>query len=174
MDELILRGFGFLRAYEAGVIEHYLNQGYTLREAQMMAFNEGLLRFKGSFSNLVVNDGLEIAIDLLTEDEGTGLTYCEIGTGTTTPAAGDEDLVTGAARKAWLSRDRSSQTGNFATFFTAAESTYHIRELGNFGGASATSTLGSGKLFSRWLYNYDNSGGNNDLTIDYSITAQAA
>ncbi len=168
-----LRGRAVIRAYPAGELDGLFDLGLTLAEAQDVLFLEGKLLHEGVAENLVVDDGLELALNMLLDDEDGGLTYCEIGTDNTAPSAGDDDLITGVSRKAWLNRDRSAQTANFSTFFLASESTYDIQEIGNFGGASASASLGTGALFSRWLYDYDNSGGNNDLTVDYSIDAEA-
>ena len=167
------KGKSIAQFWTAGVIPALLGLGLSLRDAQFVAEAEGHLVSMLVTENLVVDDGLELAIDMLLDADDAGVAYCEIGTGSTTPTSSDTDLVTGVSRKSWLTRERAGQTGDFSTFFLASESTYDIQEIGSFGGSGATITLGSGKMFSRWLQSYDNSGGNNDLTIDYSITAEA-
>ncbi len=102
----------------------------------------------------------------------TGLTYCAIGTGTTAPADGDVKLGTESKRVAITSKtiDPDTHEITFSTFFTAAQSTYSIQEAGIFGHSSASATPDSGVLFAHWLVEFDNSGGEWDVTIDYILT----
>jgi len=169
-DALILSGQSHLRAWDAGVIEEYLRRGMNLRDAQALALRLGLMRGESIVKNLIVTAGKGLVGDLLIDDESVGLTYHEIGTGTTAPAAGDTGLDTPAARKGWTTRDRSSSVLTLSVFYAAAECTYAIEEAGVFGGAAASATLGSGVLFSRYLQSYDNSAGAVDLTFDYTLT----
>lgn len=99
-----------------------------------------------------------------------GLTYQAIGTGTTTPTVADTQLATETARNVVTSRPSSaSNQATFSTFFTAAQSTYFIKEVGIFG-KDASGSANSGALFSRTLLSYDNSGGTTDITITYVLT----
>ncbi len=100
----------------------------------------------------------------------TGLTYCAIGTNATAPVAGDAGLGTETARKAITSKTISGVEATFSTFFTAAESTYNIKEAGLFGGSGAGAGSGSGLLFSHWLVSFDNSLGVYDITISHVLT----
>lgn len=99
----------------------------------------------------------------------TGITYCAIGTDSTTPVLSDTALGTESARKAITTKTRSSNTLTFSTFFTAAECTYAIEEVGLFGTSTASASADSGVLFGHALLSYDNSGGAVDLTIDYLL-----
>ncbi len=122
--------------------------------------------------NLIVTVGKELIGQMLIDASGydTGFTYQAIGTSTTAPAAGDLKLTVEAARKAITSRTRSGNEVTFSTFFTAAESTYNIKEAGVFGHSTASASANTGVLFSHWLVSFDNSGGVYDITIDYILT----
>lgn len=123
--------------------------------------------------NLIVTVGKQFVGDMLIDkdsDHDTGLTWCAIGTNNTTPAITDTQLGTEVNRKQITTRSRSGIDITLSTFFTAAESTYNIKEAGEFGHASATSTPNSGKLLAHWLVSFDNSAGNYDLTFDYVLT----
>ena len=123
--------------------------------------------------NIICNEGLYL-IAAFSRDESadfdTGITYCEIGTGVTAPAAGDTTLTTYAARKAITSDSRNNNEVTFSTFFTAAESTYNIKEAGMWGSGLAGAGQATGFLFSHFLVSFDNSGGAYDITISYILT----
>lgn len=123
--------------------------------------------------NIICNEGLYLVSAFIrdeTSDFDTGLTYCEIGTGDTAPASGDETLTTYHARKAITSDSRNNYVVTFSTFFTAAEATANIKEAGMWGSGLATASEASGFLFSHFLVAFDNSGGAYDITITYVLT----
>lgn len=124
-------------------------------------------------TNRIVTLGLAFISNHLIDTSAVydvGLTYCAIGTNNTAPTAGDAALGTEVSRKAITSRTILGVESTFSTFFTAAESTYNIKEGGLFGGSGASGTPDSGILFSHWLVAYDNSSGLFDLTFDYVLT----
>ena len=124
--------------------------------------------------NMIVTDGLEFVVDSFIAALSTfdsRIRVCAEGTGTTAPAAGQEDLVTEAARKDITSKSRSGVEGTFSTFFTAAEANDNIKEAGLFGGTAADDEVAdSGIMFCRWLVSFDNSGTDYDITFDYVLT----
>jgi len=122
--------------------------------------------------NLIVNVGKYLVGDMLIDETGydTGLTYCAIGSDNTAPAAADVTLTVEEARKAITSRTRLLGVITLATFFTAGESTYNIKEAGIFGHSTAGAGADSGILFSHYLVSFDNSGGLYDLTFTYVLT----
>jgi len=122
--------------------------------------------------NIICTVGKYLIGDMLIDKDGydTGLTYCAIGTGTTTPTATDTQLTTEAARKAITSKSRSGKEITLSTFFTAAQSSYNIKEAGIFGHSTAGTGANSGIIFNHFLSAYDNSAGNYDLTFDVIIT----
>lgn len=123
--------------------------------------------------NIICNEGLYL-IAAFSRDEhanfDTGITYCEIGTGTTAPAAGDETLTTYHGRLAVTSNSRNNYVVTFSTFFTAAQATANIKEAGMWGSALATASQATGFLFSHFLVAFDNSAGAYDCTISYVLT----
>ncbi len=122
--------------------------------------------------NLRVTVGKQLLGDMLIDRSGydTGLTYQAIGTGTTAVAITDTQLTTESARLAITSRTRAGTVITFSTFFTAAQSTYNIKEAGIFGHSTASGSANSGILFSHWLVSFDNSGGLFDITFDYILS----
>ena len=122
--------------------------------------------------NLIVTSGKELVAKMLIDETGydTGLTYCAIGTGSTTPIASDTTLTAEAARKAITLKSRNGNEVTYSTYFLASEATYNIQEVGLFGHSTATITPDSGVLFNHALLSYDNSSGAVDLTIDIIVT----
>ena len=162
-------GCSVLRSYTAGVIPYLMGLGFTFCEARGKAAARGHLARINKVDNLIVTAGKQMAADMLIDVVTTGLTWHAIGTGATTPAAGDTTLTTESTRLAFASRTRAGAVISLSVFYLAAQCTYNIKEAGVFGDA-ASSTPGSGTLFSHYLQAYDNSGGSYDLTFDYDLT----
>lgn len=123
--------------------------------------------------NVICNEGLLLAAGFFRDESAVydvGLTYCEIGTGATEPAFGDEALTTYFFRKLMTSRTRLLYVDTFSTFFTSGESEAVIAEAGVWGGSGAIADAASGLLFAHWLSSFDNSLGAYDLTFDYILT----
>jgi len=119
--------------------------------------------------NLIVTVGKALVGELLIDRPGydTGLTVQAIGTNAAAPVIGNTTLGTETARKAITSRTRDVNEITLSTFFTAAQSTFNIKEAGVFGHSTADpATPGSGILASHWLVSFDNSAGTYDLTFD--------
>lgn len=122
--------------------------------------------------NVICTVGKYLVGDMLIDKSGydTGLTYCAIGTSDTAPVAGDVKLTAEANRKPITSKSRTGNEILLETFFTAAQSTYNIKEAGIFGHSTASATPDSGIIMSHWLVSYDNSAGTYDLTFQYTET----
>jgi len=123
--------------------------------------------------NIICNEGLLLVAGFLIDESAvynTGLTYCEIGTDGTAPAAGDTTLTAFHHRNAVTNDSRSSYADTFSTFFTAAESTAAIEEAGIWGGGDAAAGEATGLLFAHWLASFSNVGGLYDITITYVLT----
>jgi len=123
--------------------------------------------------NIICNEGLLLLAGFARDESATydtGITYCEIGTGATAPAAGDITLTTFHHRNAKTNSSRSDYEDTFSTFFTAAESTANIKEASVWGGGDAAAGEATGLLFAHWLAAFDNSGGLYDITINYVLT----
>lgn len=128
------------------------------------------------FKNVICTVGKQLMGDMLIDRSNydTGLTYCAIGTGTTTPIAGDTQLENEgggeAMRNTITSKSRSGNEITLSTFFTAAQSPINVKEAGIFGHSTAGVDENSGILFAHWLTSFDNSGEDYDLTFDYVLT----
>jgi hypothetical protein len=142
------------------------NVTLTARDAQ------GRIVAQHTAHNLWTTLGKEMVANLLGATTGyeVGITYCAIGTGSTAPAAGDTTLVAEASRKVISSYTPAGAVLEISTFFTSVESAYNIQEVGLFGHTSATASADSGLLFARALLALDNSGGTNNVSIDWTIT----
>jgi hypothetical protein len=163
-NKLVMSGRGILTATKKGT-RKYDEKGNLIDSGEIVEVVES--------PNIICNEGL-VLVAGFTIDESvtydTGITYCEIGTGDTSPAAGDTTLTTYHGRKAVTSKSRASYELTIATFFTAAESTANIKEAGMWGGGDAAAGEATGLLFSHFLVSFDNSGGSYDVTISYVLT----
>jgi hypothetical protein len=168
-DDLDLGGTALLRAWRKGVLPMLMDKGMNLRDSMRLARLTGFLVYESEAHNLVVATGKALVAKAMV-DQDLGITYHAMGVGTTAPGTGDVKLVDEVRRNAWTLRTPSGSTITFDVFYTAALSTFYIKECGAFGGASASATKDSGSLFSRWLQSYDNSSGSNDLTFQYVIS----
>lgn len=123
--------------------------------------------------NLIVLVGKTWLLHYVINDGGyaNGFTYCAMGNDNTAPVTGDSILIAEQSRKA-ITQKGPVGVGDIevklSTFFTAAESTYYIKEAGIFG-HDASAAAGSGILWARWLSDFDNSLGNYDITMDYYL-----
>jgi len=164
-----LSGKSKLRAWKPGYIQPALILGFNLREAQTLAkLHDGLVD-EQIVHNLVVNTGKYFVADHLLDNETVGLTYHAIGTDATNPTLFDTSLGAEATRKIFSLRERVANIITLSVFYLASECPYNIKEVGIFGGSTATATLGSGTLFSHFLQSKDNTGGIVDLTFDYEL-----
>lgn len=168
MDEFKLEGRSTIRAFRAGVIPYLLSRGMTLEEAVQFAIHAGFLRHENTVHNLVTTAGKVLVADFLMGETRTGINYHAIGTSPTAPAIGDVKLGVEAARKAVTSIARSSVSVLVSTFYTAAQCTFNIKEVGLFGNG-ATAVADSGTLFNHAAQDEDNSAGLNDLTFEYEV-----
>lgn len=162
-NNLIISGRTVLTATKAGTRQY--KNGKLIDPGEIVAVIET--------KNIICNEGLVLMAAFAIDESATydtGITYCEIGTGTTTPAAGDTTLTTYANRKAVTSKSRSNYEDTISTFFTAAQSTYNIKEAGMWGGGDAAAGQATGLLVSHFLVSFDNSSGLYDVTISWILT----
>lgn len=164
-----LSGIGRIQVWKRGVIGPLLEEGLTLAEAQRIAMRFQAKKFTMKSNNIVMNVGKNLVAQLITGDETVGFTYHAIGTFVGFESQYLTTLATEAARKAITQESLTDNEITLSTFYLASESSYAIKEAGIFGGSTASGTANSGVLFSRYLVDYDNSGGLSDLTFDYVI-----
>ena len=122
--------------------------------------------------NLVVTAGKVLVAQMLADESGydTGLTYCEVGTGSTAAALSDTALQTSTKRNAVTLKTRSGNVVQYRTFYAAADVTALIKEVGLFGHSTAGAGAGTGVLFNRAIVTFDNTAGTKDLTVVVEIS----
>ena len=123
--------------------------------------------------NIICNEGKKLITGFLADESAVydvGITFMEIGTGTDAPLVGDTTLTTYSARHALTSAVSTANVLTASFFWTAAESTFDIKEAGVWGGDDAAAGEATGLLFNHWLISFDNSGGLYDLTFEAIIT----
>lgn len=169
-EGLAVRGVSTLRAWRAGVIPRLLEAGCNLGAATIRARHAGALVYRQAAPNLITAAGKALVGDLLTDQHDSGLTYHALGISSAPVDVGNSFLGFEAARKAFTLRARAANVATFSVFYLAAECSFHIREVGVFGGPGASLTPDTGVLFSRLLQSLDNTGGEFDLTFDYDLT----
>ena len=122
-----------------------------------------------SIKNLVVNAGLQEALDLLFGLGGTAFGYVAVGSDGTAPAAGDTALGAEIARSDFDSCSRSGQVVTADTWFGASEGNGTWRESGIFNAASA------GKMLSRALFDpVITKDATKVVQVEWSITASSS
>jgi hypothetical protein len=166
IDQVNVKGFSTIRAWPKGLLPEIMAGGLALPEAIKIAKTKRLCKYENQAHNLFVSTGKYLLLDFLIGESRTGLTYHALGTYDTAPAPGDTALVMEASRNTISSKYRSGTNMVLSTFFTAALSTFYIKECGVFGNG-ATSTPSSGTMFCRYLQDFDNRDGLNDLTFEY-------
>ena len=160
---LVISGKGILTATKKGTRK--FENGKLIDPGEIVAVIET--------PNIICNEGLQLFAGFAIDESATydtGITYCEIGTDNTAPAAGDTTLGAYHSRKAITSRSRSNYEITCSTFFTAAESTAAIEEAGMWGGGDAAAGEATGLLVSHFLASFDNTGGAYDITITHVLT----
>ena len=161
-NKLIISGKGILEATKKGT-----------RKYENGVLTPGEVVYRVENPNIICNEGLVLVAGFAIDESAVydvGITYCEIGTNNTAPAAGDVSLTTYHGRKAVTSKSRASYEDTIATFFTAAQSTCFIKEAGMWGGSNAAVGEATGLLFSHFLVSFDNGAGAYDITISYLLT----
>lgn len=118
--------------------------------------------------NLVVNVGLQEALDLMFALEATAFSYIAVGSDNTTPAAGDTALGSEIARKDRDECSRSAQTVTVKVWFGANEGTGTWREGAIFNAAS------SGVMLCRALFSEAVTKDSTKVVqVEWTITASA-
>lgn len=121
--------------------------------------------------NLITTTGKELVARMVSEEAGwnTGVTFCELGVGTTTPVVGDTQIETTTKRNAITTTVRGGATIQFRTFYVAADISVFLKEVGLFGHSTATSTTNTGEMFNHAVISFDNSSGSKDLTVSIQV-----
>ena len=127
----------------------------------------GELKEERKVKNLVVDDGLEhIANRLGASSPATRMSHMEVGTGTTSPAAGNTALETAisSSRVALTTQTVSTNTVEYVGDFPAGTGTGAVTEAGVFNASS------SGTLLCRTTFSVVNKGASDTLKITWTLT----
>jgi hypothetical protein len=115
---------------------------------------------RDSFKNLITNGALNTLRDVL-EGSATDIEikYFALGTddGTTLPLDANNTSLGSEQFRKLVTKQTKPSTGVLESTvnINATEAVFNIREIGVFGGSSATSTLNSGTMIARVFYTLD-------------------
>jgi len=117
--------------------------------------------------NIIVDVGFDFVADAI--GKGTGrpdvMSHIALGTGTTTPAAGQTGLTTEISRlAATYAHVAGSKVFTFQSVFAAGVATGALTEAGVFNAAAA------GIMFDRVLFDVINKGADDSMTATFSFT----
>lgn len=140
-------------------------------KVSVKVFNSKTMDLLQSFTvkNLVVNVGLQEALDLLFGLGGTTFGYLAVGSDNMAPAAGQTALGSEIARSGFDECSRSGQVVTASAWFGASEGNGTWRESGLFNAASA------GKLLARCLFDpVITKDATKVVQVEWSITATSS
>ncbi|OUW94919.1 MAG: hypothetical protein CBD88_05055 [Flavobacteriales bacterium TMED228] len=115
-------------------------------------------------NNLVVTTGKNFVASRIKDATSNAMSHMAIGTGSTSPAAGDTTLGTETARVALTSTTVTNADVAYVSSFGAGTGTGAITEAGLFNASSA------GTLFCRTTFSVVNKGADDSMTITWTVT----
>lgn len=126
----------------------------------------GNLKETQTIKNLVVDDGLDYIASRMKDTTETAMSHMEVGTGTTSPAAGDTALETAisGSRVSLTSTTVTSNAIEYVGDFPAGTGTGAVTEAGVFNASSA------GTLLCRTVFSVVNKGADDTLKITWTVT----
>lgn len=117
---------------------------------------------------MIVDSGLQHMADQLAEQNQVGMSHMALGTGTSTPAAGDTTLETEVARVALTSVVRTDKKVTYTGTFGPGIGTGALTEAGIFNAGSG------GDMLTRIGFAVKNKGANDTMTVTIEHTYQRA
>tara|TARA_Y100000748_G_C15478416_1_gene481782 strand:- start:800 stop:1225 length:426 start_codon:yes stop_codon:yes gene_type:complete len=114
--------------------------------------------------NLVVTAGKNFVASRIKDATASAMSHMAIGTGSTSPAAGDTTLGTETARVALTSTTVTNADVAYVSSFGAGTGTGAITEAGLFNASSA------GTMFCRTTFSVVNKGADDSMTITWTVT----
>ncbi len=114
--------------------------------------------------NLVVTAGKNFVASRIKDATASAMSHMAIGTGSTSPAAGDTTLGTETARVALTSTAVTNADVAYVSSFGAGTGTGAITEAGLFNASSA------GTMFCRTTFSVVNKGADDSMTITWTVT----
>lgn len=135
-------------------------------ETRLYGKDGELKEYREQEANLIVTTGKNaIADQLLASPTLTKPTHMGIGTGTTSPAAGDTTLQTEVGtRQTFSTKTRTNNVVTMVGSFAAGNGTGAITEAGIFTAATA------GTMYSRITFSVINKGANDTLELTWTYT----
>lgn len=126
----------------------------------------GEIKLDREEKNLVVTVGKNFIASRMAGTTPAVMGWIGVGTGSTSPAAGDTTLVTEVARQATTvsGGTASTNTVTYVATFAAGTGTGALQEAGIFNASSA------GTMLSRTTYSVVNKGSADEMTITWTIT----
>lgn len=170
MDDVICKPEGIVTVcgWEPGAIGGLLAMGLSLRDAMASAKRAGALQCVQKMHNLTVSVGKQYMGKFLAGTESTGLRYLAIGTGTTTPALADTQLVSESYRQLLTECTQERMYVYSSAFLLASACSFYIKEGALFGGAEAGAAANSGYMLCRFLLDHNNTTAKQDLTFQHT------
>ena len=129
---------------------------------------DGNVKEERTEKNLVVSAGLTFIASRMKDASVAAMTHMALGSGTTTEAAGQTDLVTLlGAREVLDSTTASSNTIAYVASFEAGDATGAVTEAGIFNAAS------SGTMLCRTKFSVVNKAADDTMAVTWTITLSA-
>ena len=130
---------------------------------------DGNVKEERTEKNLVVTTGLNYIASRMKDATATAMTHMALGSGTTTAAAGQTDLVTLLGSREAL--DSTTVTANavaYGSSFEAGVATGAVTEAGIFNAST------SGTMLCRVVFSVVNKAADDTMTVTWTITLAAS
>jgi len=130
---------------------------------------DGNVKEERTEKNLVVTTGLNYIASRMKDASATAMTHMALGSGTTTAAAGQTDLVTLLGSREAL--DSTTVTANavaYVSSFEAGDATGGVTEAGIFNAST------SGTMLCRVVFSVVNKAADDTMTVTWTITLSAS
>jgi len=130
---------------------------------------DGNVKEERTEKNLVVTTGLNYIASRMKDASATAMTHMALGSGTTTAAAGQTDLVTLlGAREALDSTTVTANAVAYVSSFEAGDATGAVTEAGIFNAST------SGTMLCRVVFSVVNKAADDTMTVTWTITLAAS
>ena len=138
-----------------------INENLTLTGAVTIAVNGEVVK---EIPNLVVTTGKNFVSSRMKDTTKAAMTHMEIGSGTTSAAAGQTTLVTAVDRNALTSTTVTNNTIIYVCTWAAGDGTGAITESGLFNASSG------GDMLCRTVFAVVNKGSADSMTVTWTIS----
>lgn len=130
---------------------------------------DGNVKEERTEKNLVVTTGLNYIASRMKDASATAMTHMALGSGTTTAAAGQTDVVTLlGAREALDSTTVTANAVAYVSSFEAGDATGAVTEAGIFNAST------SGTMLCRVVFSVVNKAADDTMTVTWTITLAAS